>query len=130
MHENSTNYAQKTELTILYYRITRVKELDGATALNMPYKGERLSMIIVLPAEGKTLVDMEKSLKKIPDINEVLKFGARKIKVEVSLPKFKLESQIELNEPLMELGMKDMFDQEKADFSGKLENSVKLTDLG
>ena len=86
--------------------------------MNMPYKGERLSMIIVLPAEGKTLVDMEKSLQKIPDINQVLKFGARKIKVEVSLPKFKLESQIELNEPLMELGMKDMFDQEKADFSG------------
>merc|ERR1712062_848383 len=79
--------------------------------LNMPYKGERLSMILVLPAEGKTLTDLEKNMAKIPNINEVLKFGTRKVKV-------KLESQIELNEPLMALGMKDMFDQGKADFSG------------
>ena len=98
--------------------MTRVKELDGAFALNMPYKGERLSMILVLPAEGKTLVDLEKSMAKIPNINDALKFGTRKVKVELTLPKFKLESQIELNEPLMALGMKDMFDQAKADFSG------------
>lgn len=100
------------------YAMTRVKELDGAFALNMPYKGERLSMILVLPAEGKTLTDLEKNMAKIPNINEVLKFGTRKVKVELTLPKFKLESQIELNEPLMALGMKDMFDQGKADFSG------------
>merc|ERR1712004_772595 len=44
------------------YAMTRVKELDGAFALNMPYKGERLSMILVLPADGKTLLDLEKNM--------------------------------------------------------------------
>ena len=54
------------------------------------------------------------------DLNAILKFG-RKVKVEVTLPRFKLESQLDLNEPLKQLGMADMFDETKADFSGKIE---------
>ena len=47
----------------------------------------------------------------------ILKFE-QKSDVEVTLPSFKLESQLNLVEPLKQLGMTDMFDGAKADFSG------------
>ena len=57
-------------------------------------------------------------MSKVENLNGILKFG-KKVKCEVSLPKFKLESQLDLNEPLQELGMTDMFNEGKADFSGE-----------
>ncbi len=56
-------------------------------------------------------------MSKVTDLNSILKFG-QKTKVEVTLPRFKLESQFDLVEPLKQLGMTNMFDEAKADFSG------------
>ena len=100
----------------------RVKELNGAIALDMPYKGKRLSMIFLLPNDKhSSLADLEDAMSKVTDLNSIFhkfhKFG-RKSKVEVTLPRFKLESELDLNEPLNKLGMTDMFDEFKADFSG------------
>ena len=75
----------------------RVKELNGAIALDMPYKGKRLSMIFLLPNEKhSSLADLEAAMSKVTDLNSIFykfhKFG-RKSKVEVTLPRFKLESE-------------------------------------
>ena len=87
-------------------------------ALEMPYKGKRLSMIFILPNDKhSSLVDLEETMSKVTNINSVLKFGYKE-KVEVTLPRFKIESKFDLVEPLMELGMTDMFDESSADFSG------------
>ena len=99
----------------------RVKELNGAIALDMPYKGKRLSMIFLLPNDKQSsLADLEDAMSKITDLNSIFhkfhKFG-RKSKVEVTLPRFKIESEFDLVEPLKQLGMTDMFGS-KADFSG------------
>jgi len=100
------------------YGMLRVKDLKGAIALDMPYKGERLSMIFLLPDHNhSSLEDLEEAMSKVTDLNSILKFG-KKVKVQVTLPRFKLESQLELVEPLKQLGMTDMFDETKADFSG------------
>ena len=99
-----------------------VKDLKGADALDMPYKGKRLSMIFLLPAIDRystysSLEDLEEAMSKVTDLNSILRFG-QKIDVEVRLPRFKLESQLDLVEPLKQLGMTDMFNVNKADFSG------------
>ena len=47
-----------------------------------------------------------------------LTFG-RSTKHDVHIPKFKIESTHELNDPLKNLGLTDMFDESAADFSGK-----------
>ena len=95
-----------------------ISELLGSIALEMPYKGKRLSMILLLPTQDYSLKELEDSIKKVDDLNSLLKFNAaRKVKVELTLPKFKLESEIDLNEPLKALGMQDMFSESKADFS-------------
>ena len=75
-------------------------------------------MIFLLPGKHSSLTDLEDSmLASGQNLSSLLTFGDRKVKVEVKVPKFKLESQLDLNEPLKSLGMTDMFDEIKADFS-------------
>ena len=103
-----------------------INDLKGADALDMPYKGKRLSMIFLLPNIGhslsyespsyRSLNDLEEAMSKVTDLNSILKFE-QKSAVEVTLPRFKLESELDLDEPLKQLGMTDMFES-KADFSG------------
>ena len=109
-----------------------IKDLKGADALDLQYKGKRLSMIILLPAkQGPTchgifcrpnaseedLEDLEEAMSKVADLNSILVFE-RESNVDVTLPRFKLESELDLKEPLKQLGMTDMFKKIKADFSG------------
>ena len=76
-------------------------------------------MVILLPHANSNLEELESAISKIPDMDELLKFPRPgRSKVEVSLPKFKLESEIDLNDNLKAMGMVEMFDKNKADFSG------------
>ena len=103
-------------LFFMNFRMLRVKDLKGAIALDMPYKGERLSMIFLLPDPNhSSLEDLEEAMSKVTDLNSILKFG-KKVEVLVTLPRFKLESKLKLVEPLKQLGITDMFDETKADF--------------
>merc|ERR1711962_139806 len=96
------------------YRYTKLKEI-GATALQMPYKGETMDMVFVLPDEGKELATVEKKIFDV-DLNE--KFGeTNPRKVKVWLPKYKMAVTLDLNGPLSKMGVGDMFG-DKADFSG------------
>jgi len=88
----------------------------GARLLSMDYEGGRLSMVIVLPDEVDGLATVEDKLATM-DLNTIDKrMGS--IKVEVTLPKFKLEESLQLKSYLQEMGIKDLFDEEKADLSG------------
>nr|XP_034181372.1 antichymotrypsin-2-like isoform X6 [Osmia lignaria] len=81
----------------------------------LPYKDDELSMIIILPNEINGLAEVEKKLQNT-NIMDILHQGHQR-EVELYLPKFKIESKIELNEPLNKLGLTDMFTS-KANFSG------------
>ena len=99
------------------YPYLPLKELK-AEALEIPYKGQRLSMVLLLPKKDSSLKDLETALEKT-DINEILNKMPRpgRSKVELTLPKFKIESQLELVDNLKAMGITDMFDETKADFS-------------
>uniref|UniRef100_A0A224X3U8 Putative Protease inhibitor n=1 Tax=Megacormus gertschi TaxID=1843536 RepID=A0A224X3U8_9SCOR len=91
---------------------------DKFHALKLPYKGEEVSMVIVLPFERNGLKDLEDilTLQKLQEIASSVNGGERRIKV--SIPKFKLEDSKELVENLKQLGMRDAFANGVADFSG------------
>ena len=86
-----------------------------ALVLGMPYKGDELSMLVVLPAGKDTLAGLEKGLA-LAQIAGWIK-SLRKQEVRVYLPKFKLTCECELSKGLSALGMRDAFTG-KADFSG------------
>ncbi|KAM7122035.1 uncharacterized protein J5F26_000714 [Ciconia maguari] len=90
--------------------------------LELPYVGNELSMIILLPdsiQDGSTgLESLERGLtyeKLIDWINPEMMDCTE---VRVSLPRFKLEEDYDMKPVLSSMGMPDAFDLGKADFSG------------
>jgi serpin B len=83
--------------------------------LELPYAGDDLSMIALLPADPNGLADLEDALSV-----ENLSGWTRRIRrreVHVSLPRFTMRCGFELSETLQAMGMTDAFD-DAADFSG------------
>ena len=112
-----------------YFGILECEDLNGATCLDMPYIGNMvMSMILILPKPNDNLGSLLEAMAKVTDLNSCLKFGRKKSEVQAKLPKFTIESQLELVEPLKQLGLTDMFDGTKANFSGKLIVKCDLLD--
>lgn len=84
-------------------------------AVDLPYVGGNLSMLVVMPTAGtfnKFLSDL--TADKLGEIARNLSPQ----RVDLSMPKFKLDAVPPLNSTLPKLGMIDAFDTSKADFSG------------
>ncbi|XP_061743955.1 leukocyte elastase inhibitor [Nerophis ophidion] len=95
----------------------------GLQILEMPYKGDELSMVILLPEESTDGSDPLLKLEKELTPTKLSQWTKRdnmdvNTDVVVHLPKFKLEEEYELNEPLAKLGMTNVFCTAKADLSG------------
>jgi serpin B len=90
-------------------------ERENAQMLEIPYAGNDLSMLIVLPGKVDGLPALE---AKFGAINlAAWTQGMQRRKTRVWLPKFKVTSEFFLNRTLAALGMTDAFTG-KADFSG------------
>jgi serpin B len=83
--------------------------------LEMGYKGNRISMLVLLPLQKGGITNLEKNLntRQLQQWTDQI----QKQKVETWFPKFKLTSSFDLNDPLLALGMLDAFGK-KANFSG------------
>jgi serine protease inhibitor len=89
-------------------------DAEGIQVLELLYKGDRLSMVVLLPRDKDGLAKLEARLS-IDNLGQWLAQLSRQ-KVMVSLPKFKATRDYRLSEPLMSLGMNSAFGI--ADFSG------------
>jgi serpin B len=89
--------------------------------LEMPYEGDELSMVVLLPRNVGGLAALEATLtgSKMAD----LLASAASREVSVSFPKFELTSAFDLDENLRAMGMSAAFSRQAADFSG-------MTDAG
>jgi len=89
-------------------------EGEAYQALEMPYDGRELSMLVLLPRAG-AFEAFEKSLDA-GMVNTILQVLARR-RVALAMPRFKFESGFMLKETLAALGMAHAFSDD-ADFSG------------
>ncbi|GFY67359.1 serpin B3 [Trichonephila inaurata madagascariensis] len=94
----------------------RFTYFDDFKALELPYKGENISMLILLPNQRDGLQALEESLtpEKLSDVQKQL----YDTKVIISLPKFKMQFEKELSPEFHALGASSIFDAGAADFSG------------
>jgi serpin B len=83
--------------------------------LELPYKGDELSLMVVLPTKKNALAEVEKALTA-EQVSEWAK-AVRKREVNVWLPRFKMTRELSLNKALQDMGMKRAFTP-AADFSG------------
>jgi len=89
--------------------------LEGYRAIELPYQEGNVSMLVILPDEGR-FADIEQALD--PAMVEALVGNLTYGPVVLSLPKFTTEASFRLNDALQALGMGDAFDAARADFSG------------
>jgi len=87
----------------------------GFQVLQLPYKGDRLSMVAILPFHENGLDALESKLSAEILLEAVQK--TYKTKVKVTLPKFKIKQTIDLTSKLRLMGISDLFTND-ADLSG------------
>ena len=90
-------------------------EADSLQVLEMPYVGQELSMVVLLPKESAGLGDLEKTLTA-ENVSKWLS-GVHKQEVIVAVPKFKMTHKFNMGAVLQAMGMTDAFSPQ-ADFSG------------
>jgi serpin B len=88
---------------------------DGYQAVELPYIGQDVSMIVILPDEGRfeefeDALDTQKFAEVVRSLSET--------DVILSLPRFEFETSLNLGQTLAAMGMPDAFDRLRADFSG------------
>jgi serpin B len=100
------------------FKFAKDKNLD-CQMLEIPYAGGDLSMVVILPNDIEGLSKLEEKLSYDAlqtAVTSVTK--AHPLEVELSMPKFSMTRQFELKDILRLLGMEEMFDAVKADFTG------------
>ncbi|MBW2987151.1 serpin family protein [Candidatus Woesearchaeota archaeon] len=88
-------------------------ETDELQVLELPYEGEDLSMLILLPKEDLASIDSYLA----PEALNALKQSMYEQRVDIYIPKFKFETKYMMNEDLKQMGMPTAFSM-AADFSG------------
>jgi serpin B len=90
-------------------------ENDAIQAVNIPYRGAGLSMLVVLPREpdGLRSVENEMTVGHFREIRERMDNDW----VGTYLPRFSFDTTMQLGEALARLGMADTFDPQTAELS-------------
>jgi len=89
---------------------------DSFQAIRLPYGSESCHMVLFLPSANHDLAGFVATLS--PDRWAVWRDQFRYQDVHLVMPRFTLEYEIPLNEPLQAMGMTSAFDLEAADLSG------------
>lgn len=94
----------------------RYADLGSFKMLKLPYVGNEMSMIVLLPKETDGLKQLEADLS----VENLKRWKSRLSKrdVLVFLPKFKMTSMFRLDKTLASMGMVDAFNVSKANFAG------------
>lgn len=114
----SVSAAEKKDVPTMH-RADRLRFVarDGLKALELPYKGGSMSMLLLLPDAVDGLPALERWLTA--ERLEVIVGSLAPVRVGVALPRFELEPpSLPLGDALRALGMADPFSPSQADFTG------------
>ena len=89
---------------------------NGFQVLAIPYKGDELSMVVLLPNQVEGLPALEGSTTAAGLQRWTSRLRSTP-KVNLSLPRFRMTGSFELNRALAALGVKSAFSRSAADFS-------------
>ncbi len=107
---------EKVDVPMMYQKMeVKLIGKEGTQFIAMPYAGDELSMIVILPKTVDGLTSLENWLS--PERLDGVLARSHKLEVQVYLPRFKLDFGAELSDVLQSMGMTDAFGG-AADFSG------------
>lgn len=129
--KNQPFYMEKGgEKTVKMMNLTdtfQIASSDNFTALQMPYGNGQFCATLILPNTGKSLASVFSEMNA--DTWGQLQNSFRINAVEVSLPKFKLEQEFQLNNTLQNMGMIKAFDTRNAELQGISKNRQLYVDF-
>ncbi|KAJ8923864.1 hypothetical protein NQ315_010446 [Exocentrus adspersus] len=114
-----------------YSRIEEIK----AHVLELPYGANRkMSMVVILPFKGQNIAGVLNSMIKVPFSSIITSLEEAEQQfvdedVHVYLPRFKISSDFNLNIVLNKMGIKDVFDLDKANLLGMFDHYLYLSRL-
>ncbi|MHC4547480.1 MAG: serpin family protein [Planctomycetota bacterium] len=102
-------------MMVVHHRFRHAR-VGPVQVLELPYRGDRLAMVVLLPTEREGLPALEREMT--PANLELWLGRLRGSKLSVFLPRFRITSGFRLREVLASLGMPRAFRAAQADFSG------------
>ncbi|KAM4561456.1 putative serpin E3 [Fundulus diaphanus] len=98
------------------------------TVLELPYLGRSLSLQVVLPSERKSplsLLESQLTARQLASWDS----GLRRTKMDIFLPRFRMQNKFSLRSALPALGVSDAFTPTAADFTGiSVEEGLYVSD--
>jgi serpin B len=104
----TTSIGGKVEVDMMYQTNTLKYAKDNTTAyLELDFKEPKYNCLLILPDDPKKLVQLEKHLDaaKLKKVESLLNHGH----IDLYLPKLDIEYEIQLNDALQMLGIKEAF---------------------
>lgn len=120
--------AQSVTVPLMHQQaMLKYGETEALQILELPYAGENLAMLVLLPKQQAGLADVEGQLSE-SRLTEWIADAAYR-QVDVFLPRFTVTSQLSLRPILTALGM-DVAFSDQADFSGMIAQAqVSISDV-
>ncbi|NXG25311.1 ANT3 protein, partial [Grallaria varia] len=89
---------------------------DKVQLLELPYKGDDITMVLVLPSAGTPLEEVERDLtsERLQSWIDSMK----EVSLVVYLPRFRVEDSFSVKEKLRKMGLEDLFSPENARLPG------------
>ena len=116
--------SRQTEVPLMHHVGTvEYVENNSFQAVELPYGGNELSMLVLLPRKVNGCGRLEDELSPALLFRSLQQMKPRE--VELFLPRFKMESNFELNDTLGKMGMTDAFSMGAANFAG-IDGAVDL----
>lgn len=112
----TTEDGRKRNAEFMYDTLYRYLETDNATGFIRHYAGNTYAFAALLPDEGVTVGQLVQSLDG-DGLAELLSQPQEKV-VDTAIPKFEMETSLEMSGILQSMGMTDAFDPALADLSG------------
>ncbi|XP_067845723.1 antithrombin-III [Heptranchias perlo] len=94
---------------------------DKVKVIELPYKGDDVSMVLILPTGDGTLLEVEKQLEHEKILGWLNRL--RVTDVDLSVPRFRVEDTFSLTNKLKQMGLVDLFSPKKANLAGLVEGT-------
>ncbi|KFO28485.1 Antithrombin-III [Fukomys damarensis] len=89
---------------------------EGTQVLELPFKGDDITMVLILPRPEKSLAKVEQELT--PEVLQEWLDELAETMLVVHMPRFRVEDGFSLKERLQDMGLVDLFSPEKSKLPG------------
>lgn len=114
---NSSSDVNGTPVDMMYIQeYFSYGEDENAKIVELPYKGNDLCMYVVLPEENN--IEEFENTFTLSEYNTLKSSMELQYPVQTWLPKFNIDTKVELPDTLQDMGIVDAFDSRRANLSG------------